>query len=529
MEQDNTGLIESGMSFVRNIFGNDEEEKKPLMTPAAQAPMMTPAAPAAPMSTAPTGVDLMVDAPMPLRLSPVQAPNPNAFAPTAPTAPNMAIPPNPLGGAPMGQDQQDPMELTTTSKKVQSDFQKGPDTKQAEALYASSLQKGIQTEQRKVALEQRLTEAIQQDPLLGKALADEQASWDLLSKSGADKYDALEKMLGMWDKREAKLKEARKQIDPNGFWNKKNTQQKVFTAIGIMLSGIGAGLSGKENKFLEYIDNQIKNDIAAQQYNSELAWKDAQSIGDTMDKEIAIRDQMVKSAYERYAASNEFVVKRIEALKGKFSSEKQRIEADKVISELQSKGADALLNAAKIGGKQVKRSVIEEMQTGYEAKAKSKENYWKVTDELTKRYESDKLVEGGKKTINNIQILRNIIDENNPVNDKQILTMLPKIVDPDSAVLLAEADVYRQTTSMWKKKISDINKAFTGSEFTDSQRENIKNAVNAFENGIYNGLDKTNQFYREQARKRGIDLRDIQFVEKSNAAQQLGSKMIKGK
>jgi hypothetical protein len=53
-------------------------------------------------------------------------------------------------------------------------------------------------------------------------------------------------------------------IDPNRLMNSKNTFQRVTSGIGLILGGIGAGLTGGPNQALEYLKHQINNDIEAQ-------------------------------------------------------------------------------------------------------------------------------------------------------------------------------------------------------------------------------------------------------------------------
>lgn len=55
-----------------------------------------------------------------------------------------------------------------------------------------------------------------------------------------------------------------KHIDPSRLVGKQDTMQKVSTAIGLILGGIGGGLTGQENPALKYLSQQIDNDIQAQ-------------------------------------------------------------------------------------------------------------------------------------------------------------------------------------------------------------------------------------------------------------------------
>lgn len=56
-------------------------------------------------------------------------------------------------------------------------------------------------------------------------------------------------------------------IDPNHYMNTKSTGSKISTAIGLILGGIGGGLTGQGNSAERYIHQQIQNDIAAQEKN----------------------------------------------------------------------------------------------------------------------------------------------------------------------------------------------------------------------------------------------------------------------
>lgn len=58
-------------------------------------------------------------------------------------------------------------------------------------------------------------------------------------------------------------------IDPNRYWNNKSSGDKMSAAIGILLSGLGAGISGNPNNnmALGMIQKQIDNDIEAQKVN----------------------------------------------------------------------------------------------------------------------------------------------------------------------------------------------------------------------------------------------------------------------
>ncbi len=55
-----------------------------------------------------------------------------------------------------------------------------------------------------------------------------------------------------------------KQIDPNRVFHNMSTGSKILNAIGLLLGGVGAGLTGGDNPALKYINDQVNKDIEAQ-------------------------------------------------------------------------------------------------------------------------------------------------------------------------------------------------------------------------------------------------------------------------
>lgn len=63
--------------------------------------------------------------------------------------------------------------------------------------------------------------------------------------------------------------EKMQRIDPNRFWNSKTTGEKILAGIGLVLAGIGSGITGQPNAALQVIQNQIDEDIKSQKLNNE--------------------------------------------------------------------------------------------------------------------------------------------------------------------------------------------------------------------------------------------------------------------
>lgn len=53
-------------------------------------------------------------------------------------------------------------------------------------------------------------------------------------------------------------------IDPNRAWSNRSGANKVMASIGVLLSGIGSGLTGQGNMAMKVIDDEINRDIEAQ-------------------------------------------------------------------------------------------------------------------------------------------------------------------------------------------------------------------------------------------------------------------------
>lgn len=85
-------------------------------------------------------------------------------------------------------------------------------------------------------------------------------------------------------------------IDPKHFWASKSTGEKIFTAIGLILGGMGAQATGGRNVVLDMIEKRIDQDIDAQK--TEMGKKQnlvsalTQQLGDV--KEAATMAKMFK-------------------------------------------------------------------------------------------------------------------------------------------------------------------------------------------------------------------------------------------
>lgn len=126
--------------------------------------------------------------------------------------------------------------------------------------YEEAYGKGLQEQKMGIAQEAQASgeEGRKQAEILGQQIPQQQQAL----KSYQDHYGDLDK------ERNNFISDIQNQhVDPKHYLNSMGTGQKVRTAIGLILGGIGGGLLHQENPVLKYLNNQIENDINAQKAN----------------------------------------------------------------------------------------------------------------------------------------------------------------------------------------------------------------------------------------------------------------------
>lgn len=59
-------------------------------------------------------------------------------------------------------------------------------------------------------------------------------------------------------------------IDPNQYWSNRSTPGKISTAIGLILGGMSAGVTGGENPALKFLNSEIDRNIEGQKANMDI-------------------------------------------------------------------------------------------------------------------------------------------------------------------------------------------------------------------------------------------------------------------
>ena len=86
-------------------------------------------------------------------------------------------------------------------------------------------------------------------------------------------------------------------LDPNKLWNESSTPAKVSASIGLILGGIGSGLTHQPNAALQVMDNAIQRDLQAQMNDKSdkmnLYKMNRENMGDQTQAYLATSNQML--------------------------------------------------------------------------------------------------------------------------------------------------------------------------------------------------------------------------------------------
>lgn len=125
-------------------------------------------------------------------------------------------------------------------------------------------------------------------------------------------------------------------IDPQRYINKMNGGQRMLTAVGLFLGGLGGGLLGKENAALGFLNQQIDRDINAQE--AELGKK--QSLLDLNLKKLGnLRDAKELTRIQ----TKEMIASQMEMSLAKIQDPLKKAQAEQAIGKYRMENA-AVLN-----------------------------------------------------------------------------------------------------------------------------------------------------------------------------------------
>ena len=88
-----------------------------------------------------------------------------------------------------------------------------------------------------------------------------------------------------------------KQLDPDHYWKDKSTGSKIAAGIGMILGGIGSGLTGGKNVAAEMVNNAIDRDMEAQKNDQTKGmnlWKmNYEKMGNEQQANLATKNQLL--------------------------------------------------------------------------------------------------------------------------------------------------------------------------------------------------------------------------------------------
>lgn len=184
------------------------------------------------------------------------------------------------------------------------------------AVNRGEIAKGAEADIAAAQSEKAKRDAAIQDPLIAAAA---QAASD--AKHWQDQYaaqhDAAFGANGTLTKQLADLNSWKE--DPDHWWNHKDTGGKIEAGIGLMLGGIGQGLSnwgshgqGKAiNYGIEAVDNAIKQDIDSQKDNQANKWKTYQAAAGVADNQDNYNKFKILDSQTQYVAAQRVALEKL--------------------------------------------------------------------------------------------------------------------------------------------------------------------------------------------------------------------------
>lgn len=260
-----------------------------------------------------------------------------------------------------------------------------------------------------------------------------------LQRETAVKYAAL-------DKEQAQLKQdvMNTKIDPGKVWNNASTGNKVLAGIGVLLSGIGSGLTGQPNLAMSVINKTIDDDIAAQR--SELGKKQS-LLSDNYRKYGDLRQATLATELQL----NAVVQGQVASAAAKTQGPIAQANAQHLMTEYTLKGNDIKRQLAVAQGfaqpSQVASGDVDmnRLKLGVATGAIKNEDHGKILDELgeyreMKQAQSD--IKDAFKKVSDLQTLGNRIG--NPVQSARQIDKIKKLyalkIAKDTANKVTESD-----------------------------------------------------------------------------------------
>lgn len=261
-----------------------------------------------------------------------------------------------------------------------------------------------------------------------------------------------------------------KQIDPNRLFHNASTGSKITAAIGLMLGGIGSGLTGKSNAAIDFMNTAIGHDIDAQKQDQSKAmnlWKmNREHMQDDMQASLATQNQYLSAVQAKVAlgaSKTQNADAHLRASQMVNQIEQQKIQNRRQLGVLQTAAAGgASSNPGAIVGSLIQnpedqKSAFKELQENQGVE--SLRQMWKNSyDDL-----KDKALHGAAFDRSDRQSAVNIISG-------KIQKLAEGRYNKDAADNLAEAMLPGHGFTGWEPQETTDKKFIRGNQFFDTER-----------------------------------------------------------
>lgn len=133
-------------------------------------------------------------------------------------------------------------------------------------------------------------------------------------------------------------------LDPNRLYASQSTGDKLLSGIALIISGMGAGLTGQPNLALQVMDKAIDRDIEAQKYNIDkgenLLSLQMKKYGNLMQAEMATKEMMMSQANSKLQQAIENAKSPQIAAQAKAAQAELKLNIMKVRMDLRNMMAD---------------------------------------------------------------------------------------------------------------------------------------------------------------------------------------------
>jgi len=183
---------------------------------------------------------------------------------------------------------------------------------------------------------------------LGKALAEDENVGDTMARMRKAK-DAYDKA----------IQEASGKVDPNRFWNQRDTGDRIMGGLAIFLGGLGAGPNG-QNMALKIIDDAIARDINSQEFNLEQSRKEAAMLGESLRTEADLADWKAQTIARTVAKYDAWTEARAKELNSRLMGPEQKAKLGGILATLAERRAKVEAELAQMTADKITQTVTEQ-------------------------------------------------------------------------------------------------------------------------------------------------------------------------